>query len=596
MIDREPCRPRRAAPASGDALRRGESHANIAHALVDTAARAPYRPAVVFPAGRANGRARYTQLSFQQLDQESDRCAHALSAYGIARGDRTMVLVPVGPAFLTLTFALIKIGAVPVFVDPGILRRDPRAFARCVADTEPRHFIGIPIAHLIRLLFPRAFRTVRRAITVGRRWGWGGARLAHLLAGAPRAPFPIAAGRPDDECAVAPRAPFPIAAVQPDDECAVAFTSGSTGIPKGVVFTHGILRAQIDVVGGEIGYVDGGIDMPGLYIFALYCPALGVTTIMPDMDPAKTAQLDPARLVEAIQTHGVQTSFGSPTVWRIVADYCEDNDIVLPSMRRILMAGAPVSPALIARYRALLPNGEVYTPFGATEAMPLTMISGSEILAQTAVLTDHGRGMCVGRPTSVTTVRIIRITDDAIPAWDDRLLLPDGEVGEIVAKGPVVTRTYLHRPDQTAAAKIPDGDAVWHRMGDLGYFDPQGRLWFCGRKRHRVETTEGLILPVQCEAILNRHPRVARSAVVGVGPRGRQRPVLIVEPLPGAWPTTRAARRAFADELRALAGAHPVTHPIRDVLFRRDFPVDVRHNAKIRREVLAVWAARRLAP
>ncbi|MBN1641621.1 MAG: AMP-binding protein [Anaerolineae bacterium] len=553
---------------------------NVAQAFVDAAARAPHRPAAVFPAGRTrDGRARYTQLTFQQLDRESDRHAHALSAYGIARGERTLMLVPISPAFLSLTFALIKIGAVPVFVDPGLLRRSPRAFLQCAAETEPVNYIGIPVAHLIRLVFPRAFRTVRRQITVGRRWGWGGARLDALRAQT--------------------RAPFPVAPARPDDECAVAFTSGSTGIPKGVVFTHGILRAQIDVVRDEVGYVEGGIDLPGLYIFALYNPALGVTTIMPDMDPSQPAQIDPGRVVEAVQTHGVQTSFGSPTIWRIVADYCEANQIALPSMRRILMAGAPVSPDLIARYRALLPNGDVYTPFGATEAMPITMIAGSEILEQTAALTARGRGTCVGRPTAGTTIRIIRITDAPIAAWDDALVLPDGEVGEIVVKGPVVTRTYLHRPDQTAAAKIPEGDAVWHRMGDLGYIDPEGKLWFCGRKRHRVEITEAgallRILPVQCEAIMNQHPRVARTAVVGVGPLGAQRPVLVVEPQPGAWPATRAARRAFAEELLAHAAAHAITRPIRDVLFYRDFPVDVRHNAKIRREDLAGWATRRLA-
>jgi acyl-CoA synthetase (AMP-forming)/AMP-acid ligase II len=548
---------------------------NVAQTLVDTAARVPYRPAIVFPAGRTRaGRARYTQLTFQQLNEESDRYAHALSAYGIARGERTLVLVHVGPAFLALTFALIKIGAVPVFVDPGLLRRDLRAFLRCVSETEPVNFIGVPAAHVLRLLFARAFRTVRRHITAGRRWFWGGARL--------------------DALHTEIREPFPVAATAPDDECAVAFTSGSTGIPKGVVFTHGILRAQIDILRDEVGYVDGGIDLPGLYIFALYNPALGVTTIFPDMDPAKTAQIDPARVVESIQTYGVHTSFGSPTIWRIVAGYCEAHDIVLPSVVRILMAGAPVSPSLIARCRAILPNGEVYTPFGATEALPITSIAGREILEETAALTERGRGTCVGRPTAGTTIRVIRIADDPIPTWDDTLVLPDGEVGEIVTKGPVVTHTYLHRPDQVAATKIRQGDEVWHRMGDLGYIDPQGRLWFCGRKRHRVETAQGLLLPVQCEAIMNQHPRAARTAVVGVGPRGRQRPVLVVEPRPGAWPATRAARQQFVDELLALGAAHPITRPIRDVLFYRDFPVDVRHNAKIRRETLAVWAARQL--
>jgi acyl-CoA synthetase (AMP-forming)/AMP-acid ligase II len=312
------------------------------------------------------------------------------------------------------------------------------------------------------------------------------------------------------------------------------------------------------------------------------------------MDPSRLAALDPARLIGAIQTHGVTTSNGSPTIYQKVAAYCLENGIRLASLKRILTYGAPVPPSLIEQYGQILDGGEVDTPYGATEALPITMISGREILAETAALSDQGRGTCVGRPTSGNTIRIIRITEDPIAAWDPGLVLPDGEVGEIAVKGPVVTRTYLHRPIQTAEAKIREGDEVWHRMGDLGYFDEQGRLWFCGRKRHRVETAEGLLLPVQCEAILNQHPDVYRAAVVGIGPLGQQRPVLIVEPIPGRWPTSTEGRERLVDELLSLAAKHEITRGIHDVLFYRDLPVDVRHNAKIQREKLAVWAARQL--
>ncbi len=555
--------------------RQHTEHFNVAQPMVETAARVPYRPAIVFPAGREpDGTARYTQLTFQQLDQESGRYAHGLARYGVRQGDRTLVMVRPGIAFIAVTFALLKIGAVPVFVDPGLLRRDPRAFMQCVRETEPVHFIGIPVAHLLRLLFPGAFRTVQRHVTVGRRWFWGGPRLSDLRADA--------------------HIPYPVASTTTEDEAAVAFTSGSTGIPKGVVFTHGMFKAQIDLVHEEMGYADGEVDLPGLYVFALYNPALGVTTIIPDMDPAQIGGLNPAYLVEAIQTHGVTTSNGSPTIYKKVAAYCLEHEIRLPSLKRILTYGAPVPPSLIEQYAHILEEGEVYTPYGATEALPITMISGREILAETAALSAQGRGTCVGRPTTGNTIRIIRITDEPIPVWDPALVLPDGEVGEIAVKGPVVTRTYLHRPVQTAEAKIREGDEIWHRMGDLGYFDRQGRLWFCGRKRHRVETAEGLLLPVQCEAILNQHPDVYRTAVVGVGPAGRQRPVLIVEPIPNRWPASAEAQRRLVEELLSLGTKHTITRGIRDVLFHRDLPVDVRHNAKIQREVLAVWAAERL--
>jgi acyl-CoA synthetase (AMP-forming)/AMP-acid ligase II len=547
---------------------------NVAQTLVEAASRAPFRPAIVFPAGRdRSGRSKYVQLTFQQLNEESDRYAHGLHEYGIAQGDRTLVMVTPGVEFIAVAFALLKIGAVPVFIDPGLLYRDRKAFVQCIAETEPVNYIAVSRAHILRLAFRKAFATVRRYVTVGRRWpaGWGGATL--------------------DELRAARREPFPVARTTTEDEAVVAFTSGSTGIPKGVVFLQGMIKAVVALLRGDLGHREGEVGLSGLYIFALLYPALGITTVIPDMDVSKIAGLNPAYLVEAIQTHGVTTTNGSPTIFRIVGQYCVDNEIRLPSMKRILTYGAPIPPSLIAQYRGILDDdGDVFTPYGATEALVFTMISGREIEAHTAELTEQGRGMCVGRPITGHTVRIIRITDDPIAEWDASLVLPDGEVGEIVVRGPVVTRSYLHRPQQTAEAKIYEGGAVWHRMGDLGYFDEQGRLWFCGRKKHRVETAKGLMLPVQCEAIFNHHPDARRTAVVGLGKLGAQRPILIVEPQEGRMPTTQAEKRRFADEMLALGAEHELTRDIGDVLFHPDFPVDVRHNAKIQRTKLAVWA------
>lgn len=558
-------------------------HYNIARALAEITDRAPFRPAIVFPAGRdRTGRAKYIQLTFRQLNEECDRYAHGLTEYGIRQGERTLMMIRPGVELIAIAFALLKMGAVPILIDPGMGRK---AFLQCVAESEPTAFIGIPLAHVMRVLFPRSFTGIKHAVTVGganipfARWLWGGVTLQQVRSHR--------------------REPFLIAPTRSDDEGGIVFTSGSTGIPKGVIYLHGMFRAQIELLHDEVGYGDAEIDLPGLYIFALFNPALGATTIMPDMDPTRPAEVNPAYLVEAIQTHGVTTSFGSPTIWKRVAAHCLENGIRLPSMKRILMAGAPVPPSLIEQFTHILEEGDVYTPFGATEALPITMMSGREILADTAQRSDQGEGMCVGRPTRGNTIRVIQITDDPIPEWDESLVLPPGEVGEIVVKGPVVTRTYLNRPEETARAKIQEGDEIWHRMGDLGYFDEEGRLWFCGRKSHRVETPQGRMLPVPCEAIFNHHPDVARTALVGVGPLGEQRPVLVVEPRKGKmprniWSSSEEARRKFVDELLDLGAQYAHTRPIRDVLFHPSFPVDVRHNAKIGRTKLAVWAAQAL--
>ncbi len=547
---------------------------NVAQMLPDMAAQMPFRPAVIFPAGyERTGQARFTQLTFCQLDALCDEYAHALSAHGITQGQRVLVLVRPGVELIGLAFALLKIGAPPVIIDPGMGRR---AFLQCVREAAPQALIGIPIAHALRLAFPRAFKSVQHAVTMGR-WGfWNAPTLAALRT-----------ERTD---------PFPAAVVQPGDEAAVAFTSGGTGIPKGVIYRHEMFLAQVELLKEEIGVQEGEVDLPGLYIFALFGPALGITEVFPDMDPTRPAQVDAARLVQTIQTHGVTNSFGSPIIWRRVADYCLEHNVRLPSLRRILMAGAPVPPELIRDYTRILQGGEIYTPYGATEALPLTMISGTEILAETAELSAQGKGTCVGRPVRGVTLRVISVTDDPLPTWDEALSLPTGEVGEIVAKGPMVTREYLNRPEQTALAKIYEGDAVWHRMGDLGYFDKQGRLWFCGRKAHRVETREGRLLSVPCEMIFNAHPAVYRTALVGVGEKGRQYPVIVVEPRSGQQPRMDAERRKFAEELLALGAQHAHTRAIREVLFYpRGFPVDVRHNAKIDNLALAAWATKELA-
>ena len=552
---------------------------NVASGLAEMAARNPYQPGIIFPAGRdLAGRAKTVQLSFGQLNAECDHYAHGLTEFGVRMGDRVLLMVRPGVELIALVFALERIGAVPVLIDPGMGRR---ALLQCIAEAEPSTLIGVPIVHALRRLAPKPFATVKRSAVVGHFRALADTTLARLRS-----------VRTD---------PFPTAPTTIESEAAVAFTSGSTGIPKGVVYLHGMFQAQIALLRDAVGIQPGEVDLALLYIFAMFNPALGVTTVIPDMDPTKSAAINPAHVAEAIQTYGVTNAFGSPTIWKRVVPYCVEHDIRLPSLKRVLMASAPVPPALIETLltHVLSPDADVNTPFGATEAMPLTIMSGREIVAETAALSEQGQGMCVGRPLPGIDVRVIDITDRPIPTWDDALALRPGDggatpIGEIVVKGPVVTRLYLNRPEQTALAKIQDTDGgVWHRMGDVGYFDAQGRLWFCGRKAHRVTTPEGILFPVPCETIFNAHSDVHRTALVGVGSQGHQRPVLVVEPRKGRFPQSILEKQRFTLELLALGVEYPHTRDIQDMLFYPDtFPTDVRHNAKIQREKLAAWAVK----
>ncbi|RME69245.1 MAG: peptide synthase [Verrucomicrobia bacterium] len=530
------------------------------------AARQPDVLALRVPCGDDGDRIAYLDLTFRELDRETDAWAHHLTARGIHRGTRVLLLVKPGLPLIALCFALFKIGAVPVVIDPGM---GLRGFLRCVRRTRPEALVAIPAGIWVARLFRPTFAATTIRITVDPQ-----RRLA-----APGQAVP----------------PFEMAPTRADELAAILFTSGSTGAAKGVCYEHGMFEAQVEAIRDTYGIQPGEIDLPMLPIFALFNPALGMTTVVPEINPSRPATVDPARIVKAIRQCGVTNSFGSPVLWRKIGDYCRENGIRLPSLRRILMAGAPVPPGLMRDYREILPeNGHVHSPYGATEALPVSTISDEEVLEFAAPLTLVGRGTCVGRPIPSVDVRIIRITDAPIWEWRDSLALPPGEIGEIVVRGPAVTRAYDKLPAANEAAKIVERSGrVWHRMGDTGYLDEDGRLWFCGRKAERVVTRDGVLYTDQCEPVFNQHPHVARTALIGLGIPGQQVPAIVVEPRPEHWPRTPLDRAELAESLRDLGRACPTTRDIQFFFFRKQFPVDVRHNAKIHRLRLATIYAKK---
>ncbi|HUE17194.1 MAG TPA: fatty acid CoA ligase family protein [Planctomycetaceae bacterium] len=570
---------------------------NIARRLHETAERFPHQRAVVCPAGRdASGRLAYSHLTFQQLDRESDCLAAGLRSIGVVPFTRLVLMVRFGIEFVSLVFAAFKVGAVVVLIDPGM---GLSQVLTCLQEVQPEGFLAISPVHAVRLWNRRRFRQARYNLTVGRRWFWGGPTYRSL--------------------ANAVWQPFEATAMRETDPAAVIFTSGSTGPAKGVIYEHGMFNAQVDLIRDRYAIEPGGVDLSGFPLFGLFNAAMGTTTVIPPMNPSKPAKANPSRIVEVIQDQIVTQSFGSPALWDRVTRHCDERQIRLPSLRRVFSAGAPVSVRVLERLQrtfASCPSApgapdsgapaaaaEIHTPYGATEALPVSTISAREVIEQTAERTRTGAGTCVGQPYPRVRIKIIEITDAPIPTISTAHELPAGQIGEIIVQGPSVTRHYLRRPDADAASKIaeppeasdPDAAApFWHRMGDVGYLDDQGRLWYCGRKSHIVTTPKGSLFTEPCEAIFNEHPRVFRSALVGVGRRGEQTPVIIVEPLKGQFPLLSADRQKFSAQLRDLAAANPLTLDVHTVLFHRSLPVDVRHNSKINRERLALWAANAL--
>lgn len=539
---------------------------NLCEHLTRLSVEIPDKKAVVCYSGRrSNGDPIYRSLTYRELEEETNRYAHGLTDLGMVKDMRTILMVTPSPEFFALTFALLKVGAVLVLIDPGMGRKK---LISSLSHIEAQAYIGTPLAHVLRIMSPSAFRSLKIKVTVGKRYFWGGKTIEDI--------------RSDDS------SPFESAKRKPNDKVGIFFTSGSTGPPKGVVYEHSMFDAQIKFLSTHFGYVRENVDLATFPLFSLFDVSLGMTSVVPDMDATKPAQADPRNIVRAIKDNRCTNVYGSPALLNNLARYGIENGIKLETVKRIVTAGAPIRPDLLERLHRILPDGSrIHTPYGATEALPVADISSDRILEYSMDKTAKGAGTCVGKPLEGNEVRIIGITDSPIDDWSGAGILGPGEIGEICVKGPTVTKEYYRKPEPTRAAKISDGGEIWHRMGDTGYVDDDGNIWFCGRKAHRVTTEKGPLYPIRCEAIFNQHPRVFRSSLVGVGDQGRQRPVIIIELEKGE---ESADKKVLTDELLKMGGRNPLTRDIRDILYQDSFPVDIRHNAKIFREKQARWA------
>ena len=541
---------------------------NVASRLSMVAKLAPSAIAIAQPNGppQPDGLRSYALTTFGALDDRTDSIARGLIQWGIRPGMRLAMLVPFGAPFIELVFALLKTGASVILIDPGIGKKH---LVRCLSEAEPDGFVGIPKAQAVRTLLRNRFPIAKWNVTVGRRWFWGGRTLNQILAAGESSSVEL-----------------PI--VQRDDDAAIIFTTGSTGPPKGVLYTHGTFHAQIDRIRARYDIHRGSRDLACFPLFGLFDAVMGVTTIIPDMDPTRPADVNPVRLVEAATQWEVDQAFGSPALWNTVVRWAEaeGRERPFPTLKRVLSAGAPVPASTLEKLRKLVhPDADIVTPYGATEALPIASIESREVISETGPAAGKGKGTCVGSRFEGVLWKVIEIDDGPIEQIDEIIELSNGKIGELMVSGPMVTQRYVVRSDQNAMHKVSDGDRIWHRMGDVGYLDDRDRFWFCGRKAHRVTMKDRTLFTIPCEAIFNAHPAVYRSALVPRGQRPNQTPVILIE-------TEASVVRLDHDQLKSelldLASRNPLTRRIEELIIRdQPLPVDIRHNSKIFRERLA---------
>lgn len=483
------------------------------------------------------------RLSFAQLETEVAVAAEWLRARGLQRGQAVLVFVPMSADLYVALLAMFRLGTVALFLDPSAGREH---IERCCARWPPAALMAIRRAHWLRAVSP-ALRAIPLKLSVG---GW----------------FPGAIPWPCEWRATSQRATA--AAVAAEEAALVTFTSGSTGVPKAAVRTHGFLVAQHRALAPSIELEPGEVDLATLPVFTLANLASGLTTVIPDMDLRRPGAVDGAALFAQIERFGVTRITASPAFFERLIEHGRTTNRTLPTLRKLHTGGAPVFPRLLQALAVLAPNAHVVAVYGSTEAEPIAHLGFEELTAEDLVAMGAGRGLLAGTPVREIELKIVRdrwgTPRGALTAAEFTAeSLPAGEPGEIMVAGAHVLTGYLGAVGDEETKFRVDG-TVWHRTGDAGMLDAHGRLWLLGRCAARIDDAQGRLYPFGVECLAMTFPEVRRAAALAQG--GRR--LLVVEAPDDLALMARlqaAVKNAGIDAVRCLPA----------------LPVDKRHNAKI---------------
>lgn len=523
-------------------------------------------------------------ITFGELARRVEQLASGMLEFGIRAGDRVAVMVLPGIDLSLVVYGCWRLGATIVLVDSGL---GPKGMQQALQSANPVWLIGIDKA----LVAAKVLRWPGKRISVSAR----SAVLRRTLSIKTDLQSLIADG------AAQPTAPLP----EPDVMAAIAFTSGSTGPSKGVMYRHHQIEAQRDALISLYEITPDDRLVAAFAPFALYGPTMCITSMVPDMNVAAPGTLTATALADAVVKLDATLVFASPAALvNVIATrttLAPRLRSALESVRLVLSAGAPVRAELLETASGIFSQAEFRTPYGMTEMLPVADVSLKQLQQigkhrvkctddaydiESADTGEGGDGVCVGYPLPGVQLMIDPL--DSLGQPTNTLSSTQGVLGEIVVRAAHAREGYDRLWLTQHQASQPVG---WHRTGDIGSLDAAGRLWVGGRLGHVITTPAGPVAPVSAEQSIETLDDVSMAAVVGVGPVGRQ---VIVAVLQSATEKTRpdGATLALIDQVRSKVDA---TIDIAAVLMTNRLPVDRRHNSKVDRSAVADWAASMLA-
>ena len=511
---------------------------NIAQILLEQADVRPDAPAIIDRA-HAVDRA----MTFAQLSHASGRGAHLLRDLGLLAGDAALILQPMSAALYVTLLALFRIGMVAMFIDPSSERKQ---IDRCLAIHPPKALIATGKAHLLRLVSP-GLRQIPFKLS-----------FSHFVPGA------ISWQRSDNLPPLTDLCPC-----STDTPALMTFTSGSTGAPKAAVRSHGFLLEQHRVLARTLAHQPETCDLTTLPVFVLANMASGITSLIPAADLRYPGAIDPLPVLDQIDRWKPVTSAASPAFFERLCDGCRDRKQTVAGFQQIFTGGAPVFPDQIDRFGRFFSGARIITVYGSTEAEPIAHISRDELTDTDRKAMTGGKGLLAGEPVAEIEARVIssewgRPIEPMDDAAFEKICLGPEAAGEIVVSGGHVLPGYLNGVGDEETKFRVDG-TIWHRTGDSGMWDKEGRLWLLGRAGALIEDKHGSLYPFSVECAARSDPRVKVAALVG----RHDRRILLVQ-------AKKNARIDTQNLSAMLAWAH--LDEIRQIQW---IPLDRRHNAKV---------------